>query len=343
MLKQLFLLFAFFSLLGIVGISIWYFRSSPRPSITSPLTDQKAKPTPLDEYTFDNLATHTISPSPIEIIGIIDKQPQFTAYQFTFISEGKHITGQINLPQDYADTITPVVIMLRGFIDPEIYQTGVGTQNAAAVFARNGFITLAPDFAGYGDSDPADINTYAARLQKPVTVITLIESVKTLDYIDPHNIFLWGHSNGGQIALSVLEITGQPYPTTLWAPVSKPFPYNILYYTDEFDDHGKALRKSLAEFEQDYDTDLFSIHSYFDQITAPIQIHQGGQDDAVPLQWSDELAQTLTDLTDDQDQPLLDVTYYTYPNADHNLQPNWNTVVSRDLSFFRLHLTSPTP
>ena len=29
-----------------------------------------------------------------------------------------------------------------------------------------------------------------------------------------------------------------------------------------------------------------------------------------------------------------DVKYYVYPNADHNLRPNWDTVVSRDLEFF---------
>ena len=35
----------------------------------------------------------------------------------------------------------------------------------------------------------------------------------------------------------------------LWAPVSKPFPYNILYYTDEAEDRGKWLRGEIAKFE----------------------------------------------------------------------------------------------
>ncbi len=144
-------------------------------------------------------------------------------------------------------------------------------------------------------------------------------------------IFIWGHSNGGQIALSMLEITGKSFPTTLWAPVSKPFPYSILYYTDEYDDRGRALRKVIAGFEQDYNVDNFSIDQYLDLINAPMQIHQGLNDDAVPFEWSNELIEKLNELE-------KDVTYYTYPSADHNLRPNWNTVIQRDLIFFQKHL-----
>jgi len=36
----------------------------------------------------------------------------------------------------------------------------------------------------------------------------------------------------------------------LWNPVSKLFPYSILYYTDSFEDKGKALRASLAKLDK---------------------------------------------------------------------------------------------
>jgi len=137
--------------------------------------------------------------------------------------------------------------------------------------------------------------------------------------------------NGGQVALSVLEITQQPYPTTLWAPVSKPFPYSILYYTDEFDDEGKALRHELAQFEKEYDVRRFSITDYLEQIKAPLQLHQGTADDAVPQAWSDELVERLEALE-------LEADYFIYPGADHNLVGSWDTVVARDLAFFGRHL-----
>ncbi|NLJ48022.1 MAG: prolyl oligopeptidase family serine peptidase, partial [Candidatus Atribacteria bacterium] len=144
---------------------------------------------------------------------------------------------------------------------------------------------------------------------------------------DSSRIYMWAHSNGGQIALSVLEISQAKIPTTLWAPVSKPFPYSILYYTDEFDDYCKALLLELAKLEQDYDVNNFSISEYVDRIKAPIAIRQGTADIEVPLQWSDELVQNLKD-------HKIEVEYNVYPAADHNMLGSWEKAIERDIRFF---------
>ncbi len=265
---------------------------------------------------------------------VLGQEETFTAYQFSYMTDGKRMTGQLNLPLDATDSSKvkfPVIMMIRGFVPLEIYQTGVGTRNAAARFASNGFITIAPDFLGYGESDPPDPDSIGARLEKPRQLLDLIASLPQLSFIDMYRMGIWAHSNGGQIALSLLQITGDAYPTTLWAPVSKSFPYSILYYTDESDDQGKALRKVVAEFEKQYDVFDFSIDRYWDWITAPVQVHQGTGDDAIPVEWSNELVSTL----EDQD---LEVKYYTYPAADHDLRPVWETVINHDLDFFGEYL-----
>lgn len=105
----------------------------------------------------------------------------------------------------------------------------------------------------------------------------------------------------------------------------------MLYYTDEFSDKGKYLRQVIAEFEQNYNVDKYSIDVYFQDITAPLLIHQGVIDDAVPLLWTNTLVEQLEELE-------KDVTYYTYSSADHNMLGVWDIVVSRDLAFFRKHL-----
>ena len=86
-------------------------------------------------------------------------------------------------------------------------------------------------------------------------MLSILESLDSIKEWDEENIFFWGHSNGGQVALTILEITGKDYPTTLWAPVTKPFPYSILYYTDESEDKGKYIRRELSRFENLYNTD----------------------------------------------------------------------------------------
>lgn len=324
-----------------VAVFVYVYAGDQNQQLISPLSLTPVNvEKPLDKYSLPRLSVTKFEPQPITIETVIDETDTYTSHVFSFSVDDKRVTGQLNLPNQLKpDEIAPTIIMLRGYIDPETYTTGDGTRNAAAYYASRGYSTIAPDFLGYGGSDDPDIDPIAARVKRPATVLQLLANLSQMPSVDTNNLFMWGHSNGGQIALTVLESIGQsPYwsgktiPTTLWAPVSKPFPYSILYYTDEYSDRGKALRKVLAAFENEYDVDLYSIHAYYDSITSPIQIHQGSLDDAVPKEWSDELVNTLKDAEQD-------VTYYTYPGADHNLRPSWETVVARDISFFNQQLS----
>ncbi len=281
---------------------------------------------PLEKYSFENLRQRGFAGSEIKVEGNV----------FFYEAEGKKISGQINIPKTTPPAGGyPVVIMIRGYVDNEIYQTGAGTQHAAEYFKDNGLMTLAPDFLGFGESDEPPNNVLEERFLRPVQILELIASVKNLPAgeaglpnANPKKMAIWGHSNGGQIALSVLEISGAKYPTSLWAPVSKPFPYSILYYTDESDDLGKALRKVVAGFDALYEANDYSIHQYYDWIEAPVLIHQGTVDEAVPLKWSKDLEKTLK-------EKGKTVKLYVYPGADHNLKGGWDEAVKRDVEWFK--------
>mgnify|MGYP001578405053 CR=1 FL=1 len=257
---------------------------------------------------------------------------------FYFVSNNKKVSGLLNVPK--VEGTYPVLIMLRGYVPKEIYETGVGTKRAGEVFAQNGFITLSPDFLGYGESNNPSKDVMEERFEAYTTVLSLLTSLKNLNEgltasysgkikADMEKVGLWGHSNGGQIALSALAISGKKYPTVLWAPVSKPFPYSILYYTDDIEDHGKALRKVVADFEKNYDSELYSLTNFYSWINAPIQIHQGIDDEAVSVKWSDTLVSDLEKLAKDAE-------YFTYPNSDHNLMPGgWELAIQRSLDFYK--------
>lgn len=316
----------FYIIFLLIGVASGWWFSRERAVV-------QIKPRPLDKYSIDNLISVKIEPGQIVIGDITKEDGDFTSYLFSFVfdptlsgKELKRVTGLVNIPTGKGPY--PVVIMLRGYVDQKLYKTGDGTKRAGEYFAKNNFITIAPDFLGYAGSDKEAENILESRFQTHTTTLTLLKSLDSLENWDKQNIFIWGHSNGGQIALTLLEITGKAYPTVLWAPVSKPFPYSILYYTDESDDGGKLIRRELAKFEDQYDTDLYSISKYFDRIKAPLQLHQGTSDDAVPKDWSDKLANTF------KKQELI-LNYYIYPGAGHDLQPSWNTAVERDLKFFR--------
>lgn len=298
-------------------------------------------PKPLLAYTIDSLSRAEFYPSELRIKEELANEEEFSSHLFEMefapnpnIDQKKKVTGLINIPKE--GEIFPLIIMIRGFVSQEIYETGVGTKNSGEYFAGNGFITVAPDFLGYGGSDIESSDIFEARFQTYTTVFNLIKSLEENGLPlrsgsvgwDKKNIFIWAHSNGGQIALTYLSASGKNIPTTLWAPVTKAFPYSVLYYTDESLDRGKFIRKELANFEAIYEVDEFSFTNYLSKINAPIVIHQGTNDDAVPWAWSSSFASVLKSL--DKKAELT-----VHSGADHNMRPSWDDAISADLEFFR--------
>lgn len=364
------------------AISYRFFFSDQKPTALNLIYPQPSPtPLPLLKYTIGNLKNYDYQASDIIVEDLISENEKYSAYLFSYTSQGKKITGQLNLPNGQ---IKGVIVMIRGYVPAEIYTTGVGTRSAAGVLASNGYLTLAPDFLGFGGSDSEPEDSWEARFIKPINVIELIKSIQNSQLNDPDQILqsknsdtsflniklknlqltdkvgIWSHSNGGQIALTVLEILSQPIPTTLWAPVSAPFPYSVMFYSDEVGDEGKAMRKWVSIFEDDYDVFDFSLTQHLDLLTGPLLLHHGTIDDAAPVAWSDEF-QDKIDLENDRRQDLIDqlevatdsgiieqieqqildpidLTYYSYSGADHNMSPVWDTVIARDIEFFDKYL-----
>jgi len=381
------------ALCGVVIVSILFWQKELFAKISSQfgwnlpssLVHTPTKPLPYLQYTIPNLRQRTFQTSHISVEKLLATYPTYFSYLFSFQTLDKKMTGVLNVPKEASVSAFPVIILVRGYVPPEIYKSGVGTQPAAAVFAQHGYVTFSLDFFGYGGSDVENPDTWAARFQKPISVVELISSITAQTNfdlpvpnlpshfsVDPQHMGMWAHSNGGQIALTTLEILPRPIPTTLWAPVTAPFPYSILYFSDEDPDEGKANRLMIAQFERKYDVTQFSLTDFLPYLHEPIQIHQGLQDEAIHFTWSGEfvdklkkentwrteavanasaaaeVATTTSSETsspsaqlDPQLHPYLDifpVTFYTYPDTDHNMRPAWNTVIQRDLDFFNVNL-----
>ncbi|MEN8253766.1 MAG: hypothetical protein ABFQ62_05340 [Patescibacteria group bacterium] len=366
--------FAGFFFLGLASssfIDLNFFNNS----FTSPFVSNNAKKRPLQQYSINNLQKREYTASPITIEKIFEENTNFTSYLFSYITTDKRMTGQINIPLIRAYGKKPkTILMIRGYLPAETYETGMGTKNAASVFARAEYITIAPDFFGYADSDNESEDVWEARFVKPVNVIELIESIKAANYIiggeielseeqavsierlngekpsplDGDELAIWAHSNGGQITLSVLEILGEPIPSTLWAPMVAPFPYSILYFGWDEADEGKEQRKWISMLEEDYDVLDFSITNHLEKLTGPIQIHHGSADNQVLTTWVESLVEKIKKPKPSPEMEresgsapanqMGEVIYYSYPNTDHNLQPAWNTAIQRDLKFFEENL-----
>jgi len=299
------------------------------------------------QYNFENLKNRKNKASKIENIGSvlvveearktvvkkylkdgIKKENNFESKAISFESNGKKISGMMNIPMTPMSNKMPAIIMLRGYAENEGYFIGSGSWKAADELARNGFVTISLDFLGYGLSDRESADILEARFEKPVSVLDLIESVKKLDIVDSEKIGIWAHSNGGQIAISVLEITGKNYPTVLWAPMTNPFPKSVLDLVDETSEESLKVKQKLEDFEKEYDSKLYSIDNFYDWIESPILIHQGTSDVWCKVEWQEDLKSKLELLG-------KEIELEIETGNDHNFKQSWDKVIEMDIEFFK--------
>lgn len=335
-----------FLILIIIGVLAWIFW--PR-KVISPFAEVKFTQNSLEKYDFDNLAKRQGIASNIEILGKIkaveDRRAaaakamasqgknkyDFETREIRFLSDGKKISGMMNIPEGATTRVahTPVVIMIRGYAEKENYFVGSGTLKVADELAKAGFVTISLDFLGYGNSDSDSSDVLEARFHKVVEVLDLIESIKQLPWVDKNKIGIWAHSNGGQIALSVLEITGQKYPTILWAPMTNPFPQSLIDTADEGEERQKAT-DFVNLFLKYYDGRRYAFENYYEWINAPILIQQGTADSLVKVEWQTDVFNKLKLLN-------KDVELIIYDGADHNMNPaaaGWTKAVGRDIEWY---------
>src|SRR3989344_8681946 len=138
--------------IALVALAVFFLvKDSKDQSITTFQIPKAIKEKPLDKYTIEALSATNFTPSEITIGKVLKDEENFTSYIFYFYPQGTKVSGLLVVPKKSGRH--PVIVMFRGYIDREIYSTGIGTVRAAEAFVQNGFIAISPDFLGYGDSD----------------------------------------------------------------------------------------------------------------------------------------------------------------------------------------------
>jgi dipeptidyl aminopeptidase/acylaminoacyl peptidase len=330
---------------------------SPVPALTltpsaTPTTEELIFP-----YTIEGLRQHEFQSGEIHIRETLDETEFYTSYLIDYPSDGLTITGVMQIPK--GEGPFPVVVMNHGFFSRSVFNSGDGTDRAAAFLNQYGYITLASDYRSWGDSDVGASFFYSGLV---TDVINLIDAIPSIPEADPERVGIWGHSMGGGVTMKVLTIlgdvgAGSPRPDVRAA---------VLYSTVSADDTdiinrwGMGCFGDIATGEQiigcnssdiiPLDLPLNVQNAYrfaasdagalekiapfynLGYVTVPIQIHYGTEDgqfiSGTPPEWSVKLTRALRDAG-------KEVELYQYEGEGHSfIGEPWFEFMRRTLRFF---------
>lgn len=327
--------------IAVTGTATRMNKIPPVPTATS-TTTATATRTPTRTHTPTPTPTPTIHPDlggvtieglrerdypggQIRITNTITVTDAYTRTYITYPSDGLTISGLMHVP--FGEGPFPVIILNHGYISPSQYVTGSDTYRAADILARNGYVTISPDFRGYARSD-SGLNLFRSGYM--IDALNAAASARTLPYADAERIGMWGHSMGGGVATRAMAVSSRIKAYVLYAPVSADV--RTRRFTGGLAGTGQG-DADLADSYYYWTRDPALIHdvspiNFFKYVTAPVQIHIGDIDTTTPPMWSEAIRDELK-------AQKKNVEYYAYPRQAHAFIGNgWTLFNQRVVAFF---------
>lgn len=250
----------------------------------------------LRPYTIEGLRKREHRNGVIHIKDDLMTSSRFRSYFIDYPSGELKITGILNVPIE--GLLHPVIILNHGYVPPKRYKSGAKTTEIAEHLANGGYLTISPDFRGWGDSDSGD-NFFRSGLV--LDVLNLIDALPSLPMANPKRVGVWGHSMGAGTTLKAITTDDRIKASVLCAPLpfhdaeilSRWNDVDIEMERNKTDSIFEIYRKALEDLDF---LSLTSPSQYMHYITGAVQIHTGTGDNIASPKWADEIYQALTAL-----------------------------------------------
>ncbi len=308
----------------------------PAPTVVEPTANIETPAPALHPMAIERLRALDYPAGQFTIEEELANGSNYKRYIASYLSEGLKINGLLTVPlADEPAEGFPAILFLHGYIPPKQYSTVNSYPTYQARLARAGFVTYKPDLRGHDQSEGEPVSAHYSE-KYVIDTIYALKYLQNYQSVDPERIGYWGHSNGGQIGLRLLTITPEIKAASLWAGVVGSYEDMFETYNPQIDflseaqDSDLVVNNGLPSENRDF-WNTIDPFAYLDDITAPIQIQHGTNDDSVPLELSLSLKSALEALN-------KEVIYYEYAGDDHNIANNANTAFQRDIEFFNQNL-----
>jgi uncharacterized protein len=266
----------------------------------------------------------------------------YDRYLVSYQSEGLTIYAYMTIPKgDVPPGGWPAIIFNHGYVPPKEYGS---TERYIAYMdrlANNGYIVFRPDYRGHGESEGSADGAYS-NPGYTIDVLNALASIKKLPVVDKNRIGMWGHSMGGFITLRSMVVAEDIQAGVIWGGVVGSYediafnwrrntasltavPPRRGYWQMDL-----ATRYGSPEENPEYWNSI-SANNYLIDLSGPIQLHHGTNDETVPIRFSEQLAEQIT-------LAGRSVEYFVYKGDNHNLSNSFELAMRRSVDFFDLHV-----
>ncbi|MGD2176193.1 MAG: alpha/beta fold hydrolase [Anaerolineae bacterium] len=319
---------------------------TPSPTATATPTPT---PTPTHPLMIEVMREQDYPGSDLVIEETLSPGVNYDRYVVSYLSEGLKIYALLTVPQgEKPETGWPVIIFNHGHITPDLYRTTERYVAYQDAFARNGYITIKPDYRGHGFSEGEPSNTRSSP-DYTVDVLNALASVQRYPDADPDRVGMWGHSMGGDITLRAMVVSDEIKAGVIWAGTSasneawltswRNFSFASGWAPASDADGTPSRRRREDRLTEIYGSfeenrafwDSIDPTAHLDELSGPLQLHHSTTDETVPVAFSEDLYSLLEE---------TDVIHemYIYEGDNHNLSASFGTAMAHSIRFFDEHV-----
>ncbi|MEL7185334.1 MAG: alpha/beta fold hydrolase [Pseudomonadota bacterium] len=285
-------------------------------------------------------------------VGPVDGGEGFDASLWAYDSAGLKVHALVARPlADPPDGGWPVVIANHGH-HPDPPQFGITAEGKdhrpgdyyrriPELFVARGYLVVMPDYRGHNSSEGFE---YTEGMLESAyyteDVVNLVAAVGNIPDIDTDQLYMWGHSMGGEVTLRTLLVTNRIRAATMWSSVGGDVWDQSYYYSRYADPMARdgsdvekyvvpRLRGRIAELNGPFDTESVEPYNYLDDLETPIIIQHAVGDTGAAYKWSARLAKELYVRGKDYE-------FWSFEGSNHLFSPeNMEIAADRDAAFFR--------
>ncbi|MBM3123673.1 MAG: S9 family peptidase [Chloroflexi bacterium] len=280
--------------------------------------------------------------SDIVIVKELTRGSNYRRYYAYYLSEGLKIYALLTMPDaPEPDKGWPAIVFPHGYIPPDVYRTTERYIAYVDELAKAGYVVFRIDYRGHDASEGEARGAYGNPGYMN-DVLNALASLQRHPSVDPQRVGMWGHSMGGYLTLRAMVITDDIRAGVIWAGVVASYTemlYNwrrSAFFTPSPSSRGIGWRTQWLEAYGPPETNptfwnSVSATSYLADLSGPLQLHHGMEDEDVPVEFSIRLAEQARNAGQSVD-------LYIYEGDNHNISENFSTAMDRTIRFFDQYL-----